>query len=122
MSHTSRQWAALDLGHKITIVDTETQQAICRIENEVAKARPLTHEDRDNANLIIAAPRLLAASGLAEEILQTALERLGDEETRGLVRSAIIELREAIGMAEKGPDYRDSRFWVSNSAMENDLP
>lgn len=55
--------------------------------------------DRANARLIAAAPEQCSALMLAEDVLERAskaLEQLGDEDTRGLTRSALIVVRETI--------------------------
>ncbi len=98
------QW---DHGASIAIVSKGDIVAVIPPTNEEdepdeSTARHGLH-DAANARLIAVAPEQNSALMLAETALEqasTALERCGDEDTRGLVRSALIETRAAIAKAK----------------------
>lgn len=104
--HTPGPWKIHSRPGNITIVSEVDRdelnihyESICQIPQTWATPREA------NARLIAAAPEQNDALHLAEDTLSKAsdaLESAGMEDARGLVRSTLIAVREAIARAEGG--------------------
>lgn len=100
-NHTPGPWMVLDTRYKgvecITIAPRHTPQALCRVRNDVT-GMPLNDEDVANANLIAAAPELLAAciAALVNDEVQEAFgpsNRNMDDELREKLKAAIAKAK-----------------------------
>ena len=77
--------------------------ADCESTPYAMRPAPPIVEDKANATLIAAAPAMYEAGKLSLDIMErvaVALERMGNEGLRSIVRSAIIEQKAALAQAE----------------------
>lgn len=96
-SETAKAYAP---GYEMTIKRDGTRWYECRLCSHSAPGLDIA---RAHHALHVAGPDMRAALQLAEDILERAsdaLESLGDEQTRGLVRSAALEVNFALAKLE----------------------
>jgi hypothetical protein len=75
-------------------------------QTSIADVTSLSEQDRVNATLIAAAPAMYQSGTLTVDIMERVakeLERKGLEKLRSLLRSAIMEQKQALAQAEGKP-------------------
>jgi len=77
--------------------------ADCELTPYDARPQPPNSTDAANAHFIAAAPAMYQAGCLSLDVMERvamALERMGNEGLRSIVRSAVIEQKAALAQAE----------------------